>query len=627
MMRASLVFVLLASTWIGCVEDKKGSPEALTAPDTSPEARPSVPSAAEARAFVQELDRALRKLVVAASEADWERSTNITEGTEQAAAKANEAVMAFMSKAIRESVKFRDVPNLDASDARQLDLLRRGASLPAPDDAKKREELAAVATKMESLYGKGKYCKQAHQPKGRAPGEECRGLDALEDVLAKSRDYDALYDAWQGWHEVGKDIRPLYTRYVELANEGARTIGYRDLGELWRSRYDMAPEQFSAVAARLYDQLRPLYEALHCHVRARLVRLYGKEKVPEDGPIPAHLLGNMWAQEWGNLYRNLEPFAGQGELDVTPALVKQKYDEIRMVKLGEAFFTSLGLPKLPETFWQRSMFKKPAGREVVCHASAWDVNYNGDLRIKMCIKIDMDDLITIHHELGHDYYFSQYHTLPILFQDGAHDGFHEAIGDAIALSITPAYLKQVGLLKVVSNNDKGTLNQLMQDALEKVAFLPFGKVIDEWRWKVFSGEIPPEKYNQAWWELRAKYQGVAPAKPRGEEYFDPGAKYHIPANVPYTRYFLATVLQYQFHRAMCRLSGHEGPLHTCSIYGNQAAGAKLKEMLALGAQKPWPDALEVLTGEREMDATAILDYYRPLLDWLNEQNKARKCGW
>jgi len=627
-MRATLVFVLLASTWIGCAEDKKGGADGPAAQKAAaPDARSSEPTAAEAHAFVQQLDRELRELVVAASEADWERSTNITEGTEQAAAKANEAVMAFMSKAIRESVKFRDVPNLDPSDPRQLDLLRRGASLPAPDDAKKREELAAIATKMESLYGKGKYCKQVPQPKGGAPREECRGLDALEDVLAKSHDYDALYDAWSGWHEVGKEIRPLYARYVELANEGARTIGYRDLGELWRSRYDMAPEEFSAVAARLYDQLRPLYEALHCHVRARLVRIYGKEKVPEDGLIPAHLLGNMWAQEWGNLYWNLEPFAGQGELDITPALVKQKYDEVRMVKLGEAFFTSLGLPKLPETFWQRSMFKKPVGREVVCHASAWDVNYNDDLRIKMCIKIDMDDLITIHHELGHDYYFSQYYTLPMLFQDGAHDGFHEAIGDAIALSITPAYLKQVGLLKVVSNNEKGTLNQLMQDALEKVAFLPFGKVIDEWRWKVFSGEIPPEKYNQSWWELRAKYQGVGPANPRGEEYFDPGAKYHIPANVPYTRYFLATVLQYQFHRAMCRLAGHEGPLHTCSIYGNQAAGTKLKEMLALGAQKPWPDALEVLTGQREMDATAILDYYRPLLDWLNEQNKNRKCGW
>jgi len=597
---------------VGCGGDK--------APRPAIEAAPPRPTAQAAHAFVVETDHALRRLMVAASEAEWEKSTNITEGTEQAAAKANEAVMAFMSKAIRESMQFKDAPAIDPSDARQLELLRRGASLPAPDNPQKREELASIAARMESVYGKGKYCK------GDKPSD-CRDLEELEALFAKSRDYDALYDAWQGWHQIGQEIRPLYTRYVELANEGARTIGYQDLGELWRSRYDMTAPEFSDVAARLYAQVSPLYEALHCHVRARLAHIYGKDRVPEDGLIPAHLLGNMWAQEWGNLYRDLEPYAGQGELDITPALVKQKYDAVRMVKLGEAFFVSLGLPPLPETFWQRSMFKKPQGREVVCHASAWDVNYDDDLRIKMCIKIDQDDLITIHHELGHDYYFSQYYTLPILFQDGAHDGFHEAIGDAIALSVTPAYLKRVGLLKRVSDDEKGMINQLMQDALEKVAFLPFGKLIDEWRWKVFSGEIPPEKYNQAWWDMRAKVQGVGPAEPRGEAFFDPGAKYHIPANVPYTRYFLATILQYQFHRAMCRLAGHQGPLYTCSIYGNAAAGEKLKQMLALGAQKPWPDALEVLTGQREMDASALLDYYQPLLAWLNEQNKGRKCGW
>jgi peptidyl-dipeptidase A len=622
--------LVVSLSGLGCGSERP-KPEQTNTAAPKEQAKPSVPTAQEAHAFVEHVDKELRRLGVAASKADWEKSTNITEGTEQAAAKANEAVMAFMSQAIRDSVKFRDLQDLDPRDARQLDLLRRGASLPAPDDPKKREELASIAARMESLYGKGKYCK------GDKP-EDCRDLDELNDFLAKSHDYDALYDAWQGWHEVGKELRPLYTRYVELANEGARTIGYKDLGELWRSRYDMPPDRFAEVVDKLYDQVSPLYKALHCHVRARLARIYGKERVPEGGLIPAHLLGNMWAQEWGNLYWNLEPYKGQGELDVTSALVKQKYDELRMVKLGEAFFVSLGLPKLPETFWQRSMFKKPEGREVVCHASAWDVTYDNDLRIKMCIKINQDDLTTIHHELGHDYYFSQYYTLPMLFQEGAHDGFHEAIGDAIALSITPAYLAQVGLLKAVPDGEKGMINQLMQDALEKIAFLPFGKLIDQWRWKVFSGEIPPEKYNEAWWDLRAKVQGIGPSAPavaagtvegpiRGEEFFDPGAKYHIPANVPYTRYFLATVLQYQFHRAMCRLAGHQGPLYTCSIYGNKAAGEKLKEMLALGAQKPWPDALEVLTGQREMDATAIVDYYAPLLEWLNEQNKGQRCGW
>jgi peptidyl-dipeptidase A len=389
----------------------------------------------------------------------------------------------------------------------------------------------------------------------------------------------------------------------------------------------MPADAFTRVEDELYEQVKPLYRALHCYVRARLAALYGEDKVPKAGLIPAHLLGNMWAQEWVNLYPILEPYAGQGELDVTKALVAQRYDELRMVKLGEAFFVSLGLPPLPDTFWQRSMLRKPPDREVVCHASAWDVSYRNDLRIKMCVTINQEDLITIHHELGHIYYFSQYYQLPILFQDGAHDGFHEAIGDAVALSITPAYLQEKGLLEQAAATPEATINQLMQDALGKVAFLPFGKLIDEWRWQVFSGAIPEHRYNQAWWELRAKYQGVGPVEKRGEEHFDPGAKYHIPANVPYARYFLATVLQYQFHRAMCRAAGHTGPLHACSIYGDRKAGEKLAQMLALGAQKPWPDALELLTGQREMDASAMLEYYAPLMAWLERENTGRACGW
>jgi peptidyl-dipeptidase A len=472
-----LMFVLALA---GCGGDKPKEPPA-EAPAKEAEA-PKGPSVADAQAFLGQVDKDLRRLVTTAAAADWDKATNITDATEAKAAKANEELIGYGSKAIRDSVAFKDLKDLPASDARKLELLRRGASLPAPDDAKKREELANIAAKMESLYGKGKYCKGDK-------GDDCRDLEQLSDVLAKSRNYDELLDAWEGWHSVGAEIRPLFKRYVELANEGARTIGYEDLGQIWRSRYDMPPEAFTAEAERLWNQVKPLYEQLHCHVRAKLVQQYGKDKVPETGPIPAHLLGNMWAQEWGALYKELEPYKGQGSLDVTASLEKQKYDEVKMVKLGESFFTSMGLPNLPETFWQRSMFSKPKDREVVCHASAWDVTYNNDLRIKMCIKINQDDLITIHHELGHDYYFSQYYTKPMLFQDGAHDGFHEAIGDAIALSITPSYLKQVGLLKDVSSDEKGAINQLMQRALEKVAFLPFGKLIDEWRWKVFSGEV------------------------------------------------------------------------------------------------------------------------------------------
>jgi peptidyl-dipeptidase A len=601
------LFILAA-----CAPHAAPTPKAATPPVPQAET-----PASQAHVFLVGVDQELRKLTVAASEADWNKSTDLSDENEQRAAQANEILMAYLSEAIRTVPRYRDITVLSASDHRMLELLSRSTNLPAPPEPGPREELASLATRMESIYGKGKWCHQGR----------CDTLDAIEDVLAESRDEATLRAAWEGWHEVGKEIEPLYARYVQLANAGARSIGFRNLGELWRSHYDMSPRMFQADVDRLWDEVAPLYEQLHCYARGKLSARYGKSKVPERGPIPAHLLGNMWAQDWSNLYRELEPYPGLGELDVSDALKQQSYTPEKMVELGESFFTSLGFAPLPATFWERSMFARPSDREVVCHASAWDVHFDNDVRIKMCIKIDQSDLITIHHELGHIFYFSQYYKLPMLFQDGANDGFHEAIGDAIALSVTPAYLSRVGLLKGVPEGDKGAINVLMQRALDRIAFLPFGKLVDSWRWKVFAGEIAPEQYNASWWELRKKVQGVAPPSPRGEEFFDAGAKYHVAANVPYARYFLATVLQYQFHRAMCRLAGQRGPLHTCSIYGSKRAGEKLREMLALGASKPWPDALEVLTGERQLDATAILDYFAPLMTWLRKQNAGKQCGW
>ena len=282
---------------------------------------------------------------------------------------------------------------------------------------------------------------------------------------------------------------------------------------------------------------------------------------------------------------------------------------------------------LPETFWERSLFTKPKDREVVCHASAWDVSYDNDLRIKMCIKVDEEDLITIHHELGHNYYYMYYHTLPALYQQGAHDGFHEGIGDTLALSVTPGYLQKVGILGAVKKNDKALINLQMKEALDKIAFLPFGKLIDQWRWDVFSGKVPADKYNEAWWALREKYQGIKAPVARSEADFDPGAKYHIPSNVPYTRYFLARILQFQFHQALCKEAGYTGPLHECSIYGSKAAGDKLKAMLAMGASAPWPKALAAITGSEQMDASALVTYFQPLMGWLEKQNEGRQCGW
>jgi len=583
-------------------------------------AAPASPTPEEARAFVSRVNEELKLLSVKSSTADWIRQTYITDDTDRDSAWASEDVMAYLSRTVKESLRFQDVA-ADADTRRMLTLLRLGTEPPpAPSDPARRAELATLYAKLGSLYGKGKWC-------GRDGKEKCRDLQELSDVLAKSRDYDELLDAWAGWHSISTPMRPLYERFVALSNEGAREIGFPDSGAQWRSAYDMPPDAFAAETDRLWGQLRPLYEALHCYVRARLGKVYGADRVPATGPIPAHLLGNMWAQEWTNVYPLVEPYQGQPSLDVEVAMKAQGWDPLRMVRTGEAFFSSVGFAPLPQSFWERSMFTKPRDREVVCHASAWDVTYSGDLRIKMCIKVNEEDLVTIHHELGHNYYQRAYLRQPYLFQNSANDGFHEALGDAIALSVTPGYLKALGLVAGVPKDEKGLVNVQMKDALEKIAFLPFGLLMDRWRWDVFSGKVKPDRYNAAWWELRRKYQGVAPPVQRSEADFDPGAKYHIAANVPYTRYFLARILQFQFHRAMCRIAGFQGPLHACSIHGNKEAGRRLEAMMAMGQSRPWPDALEALTGERQMDASALAEYFGPLKAWLDKENVGRKCGW
>jgi peptidyl-dipeptidase A len=501
---------------------------------------------------------------------------------------------------------------------RKMKLLKLSLTLAAPSNPQDSQELTRIVASTEGAYGKGRYC-----PKGK---EKCFTLEDLTRILANSREPPELLDAWTGWHAISPPMRKDFRRYVELANRGARELGFTDTGAMWRSKYDMAPDAFAHELDRLWEQVRPFYLSLHAYVRGKLREKYGPAAVPERGPIPAHLLGNMWAQTWENIYPLVAPPDANPGYDLSEILTKRNTGYQQMVKYGENFFTSLGFKPLPQTFWERSMFMKPLDREVVCHASAWDVDNVDDLRIKMCIDITAEDFNTIHHELGHNFYQRAYNQQPTLFRDSANDGFHEAVGDTIALSITPEYLVKLGLLEKAPEVSKD-IGLLLRTALEKVAFLPFGLLIDQWRWKVFSGEIPPDTYNNAWWQLRLKYQGVAPPVPRSEQDFDPAAKYHVAANVPYTRYFLATILQFQFHRSLTQVAGCQGPINRCSIYGNKEAGRRLIEMLSLGQSKPWPEALEVLTGQRHMDATAILDYFAPLQKWLNEQNKGKPVGW
>lgn len=565
---------------------------------------------ARANAELEELRREL-------GAADWVRMTYITEDTAALSARANERYAAWHSGMVSQSLQYDD-DELSPQTRRALDLLKLGTSAPAPNDVAKRRELTRIATDLEGMYGAAKYCRN---------GNDCLSLPELEDIFAQSRDYDELLEAWQGWRTISPPMRDKFQRFVELANEGAAELGYGDLGEMWRSAYDMSATDFQLEASRLWNQVEPLYEQLHCHVRAKLGELYGEDKVPQDQPIPAHLLGNMWSQGWSFIYDLMEPYPSVSDLDVDNTLKTKNYSPQAMVRSAEDFYVSLGLPRLPDTFWERSMFSKPADRDVVCHASAWGLDAGNDLRIKMCIKQTYDELRVIYHELGHNYYQGAYKDQPPLFQGGAHSGFHEAIGDTVTLSMTPDYLAEVGLVASAEPSREAVINRQMMQALDKIAFLPFGKLIDEWRWGVFSGEIPAADYNKAWWELRTRYQGIAPPVERTEADFDPGAKYHIPSNVSYTRYFLAHILQFQFQRALCAAAGHEGELQACSVYGSEEAGARLHAMLEAGQSEPWQNTLEKLTGTREMDASAIIDYFAPLMAWLQMQNDGRSCGW
>jgi peptidyl-dipeptidase A len=582
------------------------------------QASTAAPTAQDAKQFLDEVNATFNRLWLDASRAGWVAQNFITTDTEAMDARATQAASDASSRFAKQAVRFDNV-EVPADQRRQLNLLKVSLVLATPSDPKESEELTNLVSSMRSAYGKGKWCPDAAKP------ESCMNIDDITKLLATSRNEKEIRAAWEGWHTISPPIKKDYQRFAELSNKGAKELGFADTGAMWRAKYDMAPDAFTKELDRLWEQVRPLYVQLHAYVRMKLRQKYG-DVVPAKGPLPAHLLGNIWAQDWSNVEDLVAPANADAGYSLTEILKRRKMSAIDMVKAGERFYSSIGLAPMPGTFWERSLFVRPKDREVVCHASAWDIDSVDDLRIKMCIDQTAEDFSTIHHELGHNYYQRAYNTLPMIFRDSANDGFHEAIGDTIALSVTPEYLVKIGLLDKAPDASRD-MGLLLSRALEKVSFLPFGLLIDQWRWKVFSGEITPAQYNQAWWDLRLKYQGVAPPSARGDEFFDPGAKYHVPDNTPYTRYFLAHILQFQFHRALSKTAGCTTPLHRCSIYESKQAGQRLNTMLSMGLSKPWPDALAALTDSNEMDASAILDYFAPLQAWLQEQTKGQPVGW
>ena len=619
---------------------------------TAPQ-RPSDSTSAEnADAFIARVNRTLTERTPEITSAEWLANTYINVDSQRVAAAANERWLTTRNAFI-EQAKTYDEDAQSPSTARALHLLKSGASLPAPKDPAKLKELTEITTRMGAMYGAGEWCRDGEA------GKECLDIGQISEIVADTdnRSYEEQLEAWQGWHTISPPMREDYQRFVELTNEGAKEMGFANTGEVWRAGYDMTPAEFEAETDRLWHQVEPLYTQLQCHVRNKLVEKYG-ERGQVDGLIPAHLTGNLWQQDWSNLWSLLEPYQDAGSLDISAALQKQR-DAIlaasvteaggltqltaerqvelsrqadfdiatNMTRLAESFYTGLGMPALPDSFYTDSQLVQPRDRNVVCHASAWQMNTDDDVRIKMCIKPTEEELTTIYHELGHIYYDLAYKDQPPVFQGGAHDGFHEAIGDTIVLSMTPDYLASIGLVDAPTVSEKAVINSQMRMALAKVAFLPFGLMIDRWRWGVFDGSITPDHYNAAWWNLKKQYQGVAPADARGEEFFDPGAKYHVPGNTPYTRYFLSHILQFQFYKALCDAAGHDGPLYQCNFADNPEAGTRFWAMLQHGNSQPWQKTLEELTGSPQMDASAVLEYFAPLQSWLEIQNQGKECGW
>jgi len=580
-----------------------------------------VKTISDVESFLEKVEQEDKTLGPVISSAYWISSNFITYDSQKIVADFGKRYSLMSVERANEAATFDDL-DLPEDMRRKLDLIKGGFVMPAPLDDALAGELANIESELGAMYGSGKHCFSEN---------DCYDLEAFEQIIDSSRNPDELLKAWTGWREIGKPMKDKYLRMVEIGELGAKDLGYDGLTDLWFSKYDMPAEDFLADTDRVWEEVKPLYDALQCHVRDKLNEEYGNDVVPAEGMLPAHILGNMWGQSWSNIYDIVfEENPNTESIDLTSIIQERDLTEIEMVEIAEDFFLSLGFEPLPNTFWERSLFVKPQDRNVVCHASAWDLDpATKDIRIKMCIEKNAEDFVTIHHELGHIFYYQAYNDLPSVYRSGANDGFHEAVGDLLALSITPDYLTQIGFVteEKAEAAEQDPIALLMKQALDGVVSLPWTLMLDKWRSGVFTGEITKDNLNSSWWELREKYQGIASPMERGEEYFDPGAKYHIPGNTPYTRYYLAKIMQYQFHEALCNEMGFKGPLHECSIYNNPEAGVKIRDMLAMGQSKPWQDAFEALTGERALSGTSILNYYKPLQEWLEKENEGRSCGW
>lgn len=578
-----------------------------------------------ARDFLTDYNSTAEMVFFETYTASWDYVTNLTDCHQKKEVEASLKTAAFSKRSAMRAREFDDVIESFPEDVQRLLGFISDIGVAALDNDTV-QEYNEILGEMNKIYSSTPVCRPDDP-------SDCLHLEpGLGQIMATSTDWDELVWAWKGFRDaVGIPNKPLFARYVDIANQGARANGYGDLGDSWRSAYS---EDLEDQVYELYNTILPLYKQLHAYVRRKLNGVHGSEHVPLIGHIPANVLGDMWGRFWTNIYPHVVPYPDLPNIDVSDEMVRQNYTVDRMARMADEFFSSMGLFPANDAFWENSMLERPDdGRDVVCHASAWDFYNRVDFRIKMCTEINMEYFLTLHHELGHIQYDMNYKHQPVSFRDGANIAFQEAIGEVMSQSVaTPKHLKEVGLFDGEDDPievEKTDINFLLKMALPTIGTLPFSLALEQWRWDVFSGKTNVNAGTERWWQLKNDLIGVKAPVERTEEDFEAGAMYHIIVTYPFIGYYIRTIIQFQFYQSLCQAANHTGPLHKCDFYRSTEAGEKLAAMLSMGRSKPWPEAMEALTGQREMKADAILEYFQPLMEWLEKTNEENGdvIGW
>lgn len=574
----------------------------------------SVPT--EAKLFLEYYNGIYQRLYTVAQEAAWTASTDVTPENTGRRIGAEQAKAAFVGSPFvieRTRALLQHTNELDELTVRQLRMIwLRAAEAPGtiPDVVTAR--VTAEAQQSAVLDG--------FQFKWMRPGTatpEPITPNQIDDLLQTSTNLPERLAVWKASKEIGVALRPGLLKLRELRNRVAREMGFSSFFALQVAGFGMSTAEMKTLTEQLVQQTKPLYEQLHCWARYRLAERYGQ---PVPRLIPAHWLPNRWGQEWPGLVQEID-------LDRLFACKSPEW----IVRQAVAYGESLGLPKVPPSFWDKSdLYELPsnATRKKNTHASAWDINLEGDVRSLMSVKPDASWFATAHHELGHIFYQLSYDRpdVPIVLREGASPAFHEAMAETLAApTMQLPYLKQVGVVPAELEFDQ--VQWLLNSALDQIVFIPWAAgVMTSWEHDFYEGDLSADELNKRWWDYVARFQGIAPPEPRGEEYCDPATKTHInddPAQ--YYKYAIAFAIKYQLHMYIAKNILHQDP-RNCSYYGNKELGAFLYNLMKVGATRDWRQLIREATGE-DLSAKAMLEYYAPLMKYLQEQNKGRDIGW